>query len=223
MYGRADLQIFAEDHEKALRILDSIDKKFPGNSLDDDILMAKARLWSLHGMNRDAYNRYSAEGSWFYEVVVPGFKCNMTDIQASLGLQQLKKLPRFQDRRRDVVRRYHAAFGEMPELQLPIERSEVKSAWHIYAVRLNLETLKITRSQFIEELKARNIGASVHFIPIHLHAYYRDKYGYKPEDFPVAFSNYQRVVSLPLHPGLSDKDVDDVIEAVRDIVVKHRR
>ena len=83
-------------------------------------------MWSLHGMSRDAYKRYSAEGSWFYEVVLPGFKCNMTDIQASLGLQQLKKLPRFQERRREVVRRYHAAFGEMPELQVPVERPGVR-------------------------------------------------------------------------------------------------
>ena len=131
-------------------------------------------------MSRDAYNRYSAEGSWFYEVVLPGFKCNMTDIQASLGLQQLKKLPRFQHRRREVVQRYQTAFGDRPELQIPTERPDVESAWHIYPLRLNLETLTIGRNQFIEEMKARNIGTSVHFIPIHLHPYYRDKYGYTP-------------------------------------------
>jgi dTDP-4-amino-4,6-dideoxygalactose transaminase len=189
----------------------------------DPDLIAKARMWSLHGMSRDAYNRYSAEGSWFYEVVLPGFKCNMTDIQASLGLQQLKKLPRFQDRRREVVRRYNAAFSELPELQVPIERPEVESAWHIYPLRLNLETLAIGRTQFIEELKARSIGTSVHFIPIHLHAYYRDKYGFAPGDFPIAFANYQRLVSLPLHPRLSDADVNDVIEAVLDVLLKHGR
>jgi dTDP-4-amino-4,6-dideoxygalactose transaminase len=189
----------------------------------DPDLIAKARMWSLHGMNRDAFNRYSAKGSWFYEVVLPGFKCNMTDIQASLGLQQLKKLPRFQDRRREVVRRYNAAFRERPELQVPVERSEVESAWHIYPLRLNLETLSIGRNEFIEELKARNIGTSVHFIPIHLHPYYRDKYGFAPEDFPVAFANYQRLVSLPLHPRLSDADVNDVIDAVLAVVVKHGR
>lgn len=189
----------------------------------DPGLIAKARMWSLHGMSRDAYKRYSAEGSWFYEVVLPGFKCNMTDIQASLGLQQLKKLPRFQGRRREVVRRYHAAFGGMPEVQVPVERAGCESAWHLYPLRLNLDMLTIGRNQFIEELKARNIGTSVHFIPIHLHPYYRDKYGYKPENFPVAFANYQRLVSLPLHPRLSEQDVDDVIEAVGDVVAKHRR
>ncbi len=189
----------------------------------EDGLIDRARMWSLHGMSRDAYNRYSAEGSWFYEVLVPGFKCNMTDLQASLGLAQLKKLPRFQARRREIVNRYHAAFAEQPGLQLPVERSDVESAWHIYALRLNLETLTIGRDAFINELKNRNIGTSVHFIPNHMHAYYRDKYGFAPKDFPVTLANYQRLISLPLHPRLSDMDVDDVIEAVNDVISKHRR
>jgi len=186
-------------------------------------LLAEARMWSLHGMSRDAYKRYSAEGSWFYEVVLPGFKCNMTDIQASLGLQQLRKLERFQARRHEVVDKYNAALGELPELQLPTERQGCQSAWHIYPLRLNLEMLAIGRNQFIEELKARNIGTSVHFIPIHLHPYYRDKYGYEADAFPVCLANYQRLISLPLHPRLSDEDIRDVIEAVGDVVTSHRR
>lgn len=188
----------------------------------DPDLLARARMWSLHGMSRDAYKRYSAEGSWFYEVVLPGFKCNMTDIQASLGLQQLKKLPRFQDRRRQVVQRYQSELGGLPEIETPTERAEVESAWHIYPLRLHLEALRIGRSQFIEELRARNVGASVHFIPVHLHPYYREKYGYSALDFPVAAAHYERLVSLPLHPRLSDEDVDDVIEAVRDVVESFR-
>jgi dTDP-4-amino-4,6-dideoxygalactose transaminase len=186
-------------------------------------LISAARIWSLHGMSRDAYNRYSAEGSWYYEVVLPGFKCNMTDIQASLGLQQLKKLMRFQVRRREVVARYQEAFGGRSELEVPVERSDVESAWHIYPLRLNLDTLTISRGRFIEEMKARNIGTSVHFIPVHLHPYYRDKYGYAPDDFPVAFSNYQRLVSLPLHPRLSDSDVTHVIDAVLDVIKTYAR
>ena len=189
----------------------------------DADLIAKARVWALHGMSRDAYQRYTAAGSWFYEVVAPGFKCNMTDIQASLGLQQLAKLAGFQTRRREIVDRYHRAFERMPELEVPTERAHVQSAWHIYALRLNLEALHIDRARFIEELKARRIGASVHFIPMHLHAYYRDKYGYTPSDFPVAYENYQRLVSLPLHPRLTNEDVDDVIEAVREIIASNRR
>jgi dTDP-4-amino-4,6-dideoxygalactose transaminase len=186
-------------------------------------LIDRARIWSLHGMNRDAYKRYSAEGSWYYEVILPGFKCNMTDIQAALGLQQLRKLDGFQVRRREIVRRYNAAFATCDAVQTPVERPDVASAWHIYALRLNLDHLAIDRARFIEELKARNIGTSVHFIPIHLHPYYRDKYGYKPDDFPVAFREYQRLISLPLNLRMSDRDVEDVIEAVLDVVKLYGR
>jgi dTDP-4-amino-4,6-dideoxygalactose transaminase len=186
-------------------------------------LIQLARMWSLHGMNRDAYKRYSAEGSWYYEVVLPGFKCNMTDIQAAMGIQQLRKLPKHQQRRKEVVMKYNHAFSQMPEIKIPVERPDVESAWHLYVIRLNLEMLTIDRNRFIEELKLRNIGTSVHFIPIHLHPYYRDKYRYKPEGFPVALRNYQKIISLPLHPRLSDKDIDDVIEAVNDVIEKFRR
>ncbi len=181
-------------------------------------LIEKARIWSLHGMSRDAWKRYSDEGSWYYEVVCPGFKYNMTDIAAAIGIQQLKKLPKFQVRRREIVRRYNEAFSKFEELQLPIERPEVEHAWHLYVIRLNFDLLRISRGQFIEELKARNIATSVHFIPIHIHPYYRDKYGYKPEDFPIAYREYQRVVSLPLYPKMTDQDVEDVIEAVTEVV-----
>jgi len=189
----------------------------------DPAIIDQARMWALHGMSRDAYKRYSAEGSWYYEVVLPGFKCNMTDIQASLGLQQLKKLHGFQARRREIVRRYNAAFSQIPEVQLPTERAHVESAWHLYVLRLNLDRLTINRAQFIEELKALNIGTSVHFIPNHIQPYYRDKYGYQPDDFPVAYREYQRIVSLPLYPRMSDRDVEDVIEAVTAVVERHRR
>ncbi len=189
----------------------------------DHDTIEQARIWSLHGMSRDAYKRYSAEGSWYYEVILPGFKCNMTDIQAAIGLHQLRKLPQFQARRQEIVRRYNEAFSQFEELQTPVERPEVESAWHLYAPRLNLDRLTIDRARFIEELKARNIGTSVHFIPIHLHPYYRDKYGYKPQDFAVAYREYQRIVSLPLNLRMSDQDVGDVIEAVTDVVATYRR
>jgi dTDP-4-amino-4,6-dideoxygalactose transaminase len=186
-------------------------------------LVSRSRVWGLHGMSRDAWKRYSAEGSWHYDVVVPGFKYNMTDLQAAIGLQQMRKLPGFQSRRRQIVQRYNRAFSDVAELQPPTERPDVEHAWHLYPLRLNLETLAIDRARFIEELRARNIGASVHFIPIHLHSYYRDKYGFAPGDFPVAYREYMRLVSLPVHPRMSDTDVDDVIRAVGDIVETHRR
>ena len=185
-------------------------------------LIEEARLWSLHGMDRDAWKRYSSEGSWYYEVIRPGFKYNMPDISAAIGIQQLKKLPMFQARRLEIVRRYNEAFSKFEELQIPIGRPEVEHAWHLYVIRLNLSRLKINRNQFIEELKVRNIGTSVHFIPVHLHPYYRDKYGYKPEDFPIAYREYQRIVSLPLYPKVTDQDVEDVIEAVTEVVQHFR-
>jgi dTDP-4-amino-4,6-dideoxygalactose transaminase len=185
-------------------------------------LVEEARLWGLHGMSRDAWKRYSSNGSWYYEVVRAGYKYNMTDVQAALGLHQLRKLEGFQARRREIVRRYNAAFSPRAEFQTPVERPEVEHAWHVYVLRLNPECFGLSRNRFIEELKARNIGASVHFIPIHLHPYYRDKYGYKPEDFPVAYREYRRIISLPLSPRMADGDVADVIEAVYDIVEQHQ-
>ncbi|KPL23891.1 MAG: UDP-4-amino-4,6-dideoxy-N-acetyl-beta-L-altrosamine transaminase [Anaerolineae bacterium SM23_84] len=182
-----------------------------------------ARVWSLHGMSRDAHQRHSAEGSWYYEVVLPGFKCNMTDIQAALGLQQLKKLPKFQKRRKEIVRRYNQVLAEYEELQIPVQRAGIDSAWHLYPLRLNLDRLTIDRARFIEELRVRNIGTSVHFIPIHIQPYYRDKYGYEPGDYPVAYGNYLRLITLPLNLRMTDSDVEDVLEAVSDVIKKNRR
>jgi dTDP-4-amino-4,6-dideoxygalactose transaminase len=189
----------------------------------DAAFLERARTVSLHGMSRDAWSRYDRGGQWFYEVVLPGFKYNMTDIQAALGLWQLRKLAAFQERRRAVVRLYTEAFAGQDALELPVERSDVEHAWHLYVLRLREEALRIDRNVFIDELKQRNIGTSVHFIPIHLHPYYRDKYGYRPESFPVAFTNYRRMLSLPLSARLSDADAADVITAVLDIVRRYRR
>jgi dTDP-4-amino-4,6-dideoxygalactose transaminase len=189
----------------------------------DPGFLQRARTVSLHGMSRDGWKRYEKGGSWYYEVLLPGFKYNMTDIQAALGLCQLEKLERFQRRRREVVALYESGFAGEDALELPTAREEVEHAWHLYVLRLRPDALCIGRDQFIEELKQRNIGTSVHFIPIHLHPYYRDKYGYRPEDFPVAYDNFQRMLSLPLNPRLSDGDAADVVEAVLDIVRTHRR
>ena len=183
----------------------------------------RARIASLHGMSRDAWKRYGKGGSWYYEVVMPGFKYNMTDLQAAIGRVQLRRLPAFQQRRAEVVAAYNQAFAGCEALQTPVSRPEVEHAWHLYALRLNLDALTINRNQFIDELSARQIGTSVHFIPIHIHPYYVEKYGFAPDAFPVAFSNYERLISLPLNAGISDADVARVAEAVLDIVGKHRR
>jgi dTDP-4-amino-4,6-dideoxygalactose transaminase len=185
-------------------------------------LIERARNWGLHGMNRDAWKRYGKDGSWFYEVVCPGFKYNLTDIQAALGIHQLRKLPQFHARRQAIVRQYNAAFRKLEELQAPAERGGVEHAWHVYALRLKLDRIAISRNQFISEMQQRNIACSVHFIPIHLHRYYREKYGYAAEDFPVSYREYQRLVSLPLSPRMTNEDVDAVIAAVTEIVQAQR-
>jgi len=189
----------------------------------DPEFLDRARIVSLHGMSRDAWKRYEKGGSWYYEVVLPGFKYNMTDIQAALGLWQLRKLGASQERRRWIVAAYNRAFAGSEALEIPVERPEVEHAWHLYVLRLRLEALRIGRDQFIEELKARNIGTSVHFIPIHLHPYYRNKYAYESDAFPVAHESYLRMLSIPLNPRMNDQDVADVVEAVLDVVKVCRR
>jgi dTDP-4-amino-4,6-dideoxygalactose transaminase len=186
-------------------------------------LIEEARIWSLHGMSRDAWKRYSSQGSWFYEVVRAGFKYNMTDLQASIGIHQLRRLPDMQKRRHAIFGRYDEAFADLAEIQRPTVRPEIEHARHLYVIRLHLERLTIDRGRFIEEMKARNIATSVHFIPNHIHPYYRDKYGYKPEDFPIAYNEYHRMLTLPLYPRMTDLDVQDVIEAVQDVVRCFRR
>ena len=185
--------------------------------------LQEARVISLHGMSREAWNRYEKGGGWEYDVVRPGYKYNMTDIQAAIGIWQLKKLPWFQQRRRQLAETYQAAFAGVNGLRLPATHSEVDHAWHLYVLRLDADRWNVPRDRFVEEMKRRNIGTSVHFIPVHLHSYYRDKYGYQADDFPVALDNYRRMVSLPLNPRMSDADAGDVIEAVRDIARSSER
>jgi dTDP-4-amino-4,6-dideoxygalactose transaminase len=186
-------------------------------------LLEKARIIGHHGMSRDAWQRFDRAGSWYYEVVLPGFKYNMTDVQAAIGLHQLDRLAGFQQRRREVVELYQQGLGDLAAIRLPVERPEVESAWHLYVLQLNLERLTIGRNQFIEELKNRNIGTSVHYLPVHMHPYYRDRYAYRAEDCPVAAAAFDRITTIPLHPGLTNDDVRDVIEAVREVCTTHAR
>lgn len=186
-------------------------------------LIEPARVMSLHGMSHDALDRYVEGGSWYYEVVTAGFKYNMTDIQAAIGLAQLERLDALQARRIQLAGRYSQGFAALEEIITPKEKPNRTHAWHIYAIRLNLEMLRIDRARFMAELRHLNIGASVHFIPVHLHPYYRDRYGWRPDDLPVASREYARLISLPLHPRLSDRDADDVIDAVTRIARRYRR
>jgi len=190
---------------------------------DNEEWASRCRIMSLHGISKDAWKRYTAEGSWYYEIVAPGYKYNMTDTAAAMGLAQLAKAERMRQRRQEISSIYSRAFGTMPELETPVAPAEHGHAWHLYMLRLNLERLTVDRARFIEMLKKLQIGASVHFIPLHLHPHYREIYNYKPEDFPVAYREYQREISLPIYSKMSDRDVQDVIYAVTAIVKETRQ
>ena len=186
-------------------------------------LAARMRVLTLHGMSKDAWNRYSASGSWSYEVVAAGYKNNMTDIAAAIGIHQLRKLDGFINIRQRYARMYNEAFAGLEEIQSPLTHADRNHVYHLYALRLNLECLRIDRAAFINKLKGLNVGASVHFIPVHLHPFYRDQFGYKHADLPRSEAIFESVLSLPLYPRMSEHDVKDVIDAVHHIVETNRR
>jgi perosamine synthetase len=183
----------------------------------------RVRMMSLHGISKDAWKRYSAEGSWYYEIEHPGFKYNMTDIAAALGIAQLAKCKQMRSAREHIAEVYNKGFADLPELATPVVREGIEHARHLYPIRLSLEQIRISRGEFIEQMRARNIGASVHFIPLHLHPYYRSKYHYQPQDFPIASQAYEELISLPIYPAMSDNDACDVVSTVTDLVRHNRR
>ncbi len=183
---------------------------------------ARMRLLSLHGMSKDAWKRYTQAGSWYYEVVAPGYKVNMTDIAAALGLHQLRRLDSFNRRRAEIGAMFDAVLGPLGVFTLPVRLPDRNHVLHLYPVQIRPGTLRIGRDEFIEELKQANIGASVHFIPLHRHPFYRDQFGYRPGQFPAAERCYEGLLSLPLYPKMTGDDADDVMAAVTEIVDKHR-
>jgi dTDP-4-amino-4,6-dideoxygalactose transaminase len=184
---------------------------------------ARAAVMALHGISHDAWKRYSAEGSWYYEVLQAGYKYNMTDLAAAIGLHQLDRSEWLLERRRAIARRYTQAFSQLPEVETPPNPGHVEHAWHLYILRLWPERLSITRDAFIQALKQAQIGTSVHFIPLHLHPFYRDTYQLAAADFPAALHAYQRAISLPIYPGMTDEDVEDVIAAVERVIETNKR
>jgi dTDP-4-amino-4,6-dideoxygalactose transaminase len=179
----------------------------------------RIKVMRLHGISRDIWDRYTSDKpNWYYEVVAPGFKYNMSDIMAAIGIHQLAKVERFQKRREAIAKIYNEAFADLP-LQTPyVDRTEDVHSWHLYVIKLELENIKITRDEFIQKMTDNGIGTSVHFIPLHLHPYWRDRYRLKPEDFPISLDCYQRVVSLPIYSKMNDGDVERVVAAVRRIL-----
>lgn len=184
----------------------------------DPELARRCRIMRLHGISSDAFDRYTAsKPKWFYEVLAPGFKYNMTDLAAALGIHQLKKAWQFQKRRTEMAARYDEAFKNLPILLPPKAPAGDLHSWHLYVIRL-AEDARVRRDEFIERMYEQGIGCSVHFIPLHLHPYWRDRYDLKPDDFPNALKVYKQAVSLPIYTKMSDNDQQRVIEAVKTVL-----
>jgi len=184
----------------------------------------EARVRRLHGISKDAWKRYSASGFEPYEAVYPGYKYNMMDLQASLGIHQLKRAEANLKIRNRYWQKLSAAFSKLDSVIPPApDELDIIHARHLYAINLEIDKLKISRNQFIDELKKENIGAGIHFTALHLHKYYRETFGFKKGDFPNAEWIGERTVSLPFYPHMTEKDVNDVIEAVTKIVTANRK
>lgn len=186
---------------------------------DDESVANRIRVMRLHGISRDVFDRYtSSQASWYYEVVAPGFKYNMTDVAAAIGIHQLRKAENFRQRREQIAKVYSESFAGLPVEPLRILRSEDKHAWHLYVLRLTVDPALPTRNDFIRKMSEAGIGTSVHFIPLHLQPYWRDKYRLDASDFPIATQQFERIVSLPIYPSMTDGDVERVVHAVRRIL-----
>ncbi|MFA5400925.1 MAG: DegT/DnrJ/EryC1/StrS family aminotransferase [Dehalococcoidia bacterium] len=190
---------------------------------DNEEFASRVRKLSLHGLSKDAWKRYGASGSWYYEIEEPGFKDNLSDIMASLGIHQLKRLNEFQSIRRKYADIYNREFNGMDFIDVPYVDRDIEHSRHLYIVQLRLEGLSVDRAGFIEALRQMNIGTSVHFIPLHMHPYYARAFGYKPDDFPNARYVYERAVSLPLYPAMTEEDINDVVRSVKYIANKYAR
>ncbi len=188
---------------------------------DNDEWADRCRVMRLHGMSKDAWKRYDGKSTWQYDIVAPGYKYNLTDIASALGLVQLDKLDMMYTRRVEIANTFDQAFAGHPALVTPAKSPDSTHPYHLYILRLNLEALTVDRADFIEALRAANIGASVHWIPLHMMSYYVQTYGYKPEDFPIAAEEGMRCISLPIYSRMSGGDVEDVIGAVMDIANRH--
>lgn len=190
---------------------------------DDDEIAEKARVLSLHGMSKNAWNRYSKGGTWKYDIEYAGFKYNMFDLQAALGIVQLKRIEEMQKKRERIAQIYGEGLKDIEEIELPKPNIfTTQHSWHLYIIRLKIENLRINRDEFIDLLRERGIGTSVHFIPLYYMSAYKD-YNFNPKDFPNTEDWWRRIVSLPLYPTMCEDELEYVIENVRDIIKKHRK
>jgi dTDP-4-amino-4,6-dideoxygalactose transaminase len=183
----------------------------------------RVRMLRLHGISKDAYKRYTAEGSWRYEITELGYKYNMTDMQAALGLAQLAKCDGMREKREQIAQGYTDALAATDAYEVPRVPEDVQHAWHLYVLSVNAEALSISRDRVIEELKQRGIGTSVHFIPLHLHPLYQQQFGFRTGDFPCAERHFESAISLPLFPGMTEEESGRVVEALQDVAREYRR
>ena len=179
----------------------------------DEALADRMRLMSLHGLSKQAWNRY-AGGTWKYDIVAAGFKYNLTDLASAMGLVQLGRAEEMSARRAEIAAAYTAALAGRDDVVCPTVPADRHSPWHLYLLRLAPGAGEADRDRLVELLRAAGIGTSMHFIPLHLHSYYRDLHGYAPDDFPVAYDGYTRGLSLPIYSAMSDADVERVVDAV---------
>jgi perosamine synthetase len=190
---------------------------------EDAELARRMRMMSLHGLSQDAWDRYSGGRSWDYRIVAPGFKYNLTDIAAAIGIQQLARAEQMRLQREEIARRYLEAFGELDEIELPPHGPDRIHSWHLFPIRLRLDRLRVDRNTFLDELKDAGVGCSVHWRPLHLHPYYEEIFGWRPQDLPVATAVWQCLISLPLFPGMQEEEVSHVIESVKNLCARHAR
>jgi dTDP-4-amino-4,6-dideoxygalactose transaminase len=181
------------------------------------------KVLCLHGISKDAWDRYSDRGNWYYEVLEPGFKYNLSDIQSAIGIHQLKKLENFIETRTRYARIYNEILGGVEELEVPPDKADCRHAWHLYMLRLNLDKLSINRDEFIMRLREKGIGTSVHFIPISLHPFFARYAHLKENQCPRALALYPRLISLPLYPAMTEGEVEFVAETVKDLAQSSRK
>ncbi len=186
---------------------------------DNDNWAARVRLLRLHGMAKD---HTLSTSSWEYDIVFPGFKCNMTDLQAAIGIHQLRRLRHLWSRRREIASTYDRAFSSLPAIETPTILPDRVMSWHMYVIRLRLERLSLARRCFVRELERLGVGTTVCWKPVHMHTYYRERFGFKEDDFPVASRESKRLISLPIFPSMTEEEVNKVIDSVRTVAQKHR-
>ena len=190
---------------------------------DQDELAERMRMMSLHGLSHDAWGRYARNGSWDYQIIAPGYKYNLTDIAAAIGIHQLARADQMREEREGIAWRLRGALAGVEEIDLPPVPANRVHSWHLFPLRLRLERLSIDRNAFIDELKRAGIGCSVHWRPLHLHPYYQDTFGWRPADLPEASAVWERLVSLPIFPGMQEGEVSQVVRVVTGICAHYRR